>query len=201
MSTTHKNHANGQQESSRTVKQSSKKPRAKSSAQSKTSASQDKKKIAQIEVSLKEAEEHLAQEREKYIRLIAEFENFKKRSASERLHFLERANEGLLLEILPVIDDLERGLATAKQKNMETALLEGFELVWHKFIRSLKSQGLEEIPIAKGDTFNDEQHEAIAQVPTSDKSMDGKIVQVIEKGYQLKNKVLRFAKVQIARHE
>ena len=199
MSTAHPKHKHA--ESVSVKKESDKKKRDKSSAQSKSRVSQNKSQASLLETKIEALEKSLAQEEEKYMRLVAEFENFKKRNVQERLQFLETANESVLRDMLPILDDLERGLVTAKKQNLEAALLEGFELVWHKFTRSLKNQGVEEISAPKGHAFNDEKHEAIAQVSTTEKNMDGKIVQVIEKGYQMKNKVLRFAKVQIAKHE
>ena len=136
----------------------------------------------------------LASERDKFLRLFAEFENFKRRTAKERIELFKTANQDVLLALLPVLDDFDRALAEIK-KTDDNVLIKGVELIQEKLKSTLVSKGLEEVEIKVGDVFNADFSEAITQIPAP--KLKGKIVDVIEKGYKLGDKIIRFPKVVI----
>jgi molecular chaperone GrpE len=136
----------------------------------------------------------LASERDKFLRLFAEFENFKRRTAKERIELFKTANQDVLLALLPVLDDFDRALAEIK-KTDDNVLIQGVELIQEKLKSTLVSKGLEEVEIKVGDVFNADFSEAITQIPAP--KLKGKIVDVIEKGYKLGDKIIRFPKVVI----
>ncbi len=146
-------------------------------------------KLSEVE----KLQEELKNEKDKYLRLYAEFENFRKRTAKERLELFETAGENLVKELLPVLDDFERALTEIKREGDDN-LFKGVVLIYDKFKNTLKKAGLKDVEVKKGDEFNPEIHEAIAQIP-GDKKMIGKIVDVVEKGYAMGNKTIRFPKV------
>ncbi len=153
------------------------------------------------EESLKQKIEELEEEKnnlnDKFLRLFSEFENYKKRTNKEKLDLIATASERVLVSLLPIIDDFER--ANQHNKNVEdaAALKEGFELIYSKMVALLKKYEVEEIA-AKGENFDTDLHEAITHFPAQDEEMKGKVMDVVEKGYKLKDKVIRFAKVVIA---
>lgn len=139
-------------------------------------------------------EELLAEEKDKYIRLYAEFENYKKRTSKERMELFQYANQDMMISLLAVLDDFERGLKElAKNGNEED--LKGVELIYQKFKSKLIEKGLKALEVKVGDVFNVDFHEAITQIPAPNEELKGKIVDVIEVGYTLNDKVIRFAKV------
>lgn len=140
--------------------------------------------------------EDLAKEKDKFIRLFAEFENYKRRTAKERLDLFKTASEDVMKALLPVLDDFDRAYVEIS-KTEEKDLLKGVELISNKLKDTLKSKGLEMIAVKQGDTFNADDHEAITQIPAPNKALKGKIIDVIEKGYKLGDKVIRFPKVVI----
>ncbi|KXH81503.1 nucleotide exchange factor GrpE [Chryseobacterium kwangjuense] len=140
------------------------------------------------------AEELLAEEKDRYIRLYAEFENYKKRTAKEKMEFFQYANQDMMISMLGVLDDFERALKEIA-KNGNTSDLQGVELIYQKFKNRLTEKGLKPIEVNAGDTFNVDFHEAITQIPAPSEELKGKIVDVIETGYTLSDKVIRFAKV------
>jgi molecular chaperone GrpE len=135
----------------------------------------------------------LAESKDKYIRLYSEFENFRRRTAKEKLEMVVSANEQLLKALLPVADDFERAEKSFKEKNDKDA--EGFALIQNKFRKVLEQYGVKAMNIEKGANFNPDFHEAITQIPAPEESLKGKIVDVVEKGYLLNEKVIRYAKV------
>ncbi len=140
--------------------------------------------------------QELATEKDKFLRLFAEFENFKRRTAKERIELFKTANQDVLYSLLPVLDDFDRGMVEihkAKDKN----LTKGVELIHEKLKNTLVSKGLEEVEIKNGDVFNADFAEAITQIPAPTEKLKGKIVDVIEKGYKLGDKIIRFPKVVI----
>ncbi|MBD1396773.1 nucleotide exchange factor GrpE [Pontibacter sp. JH31] len=141
------------------------------------------------------SEAELAEMKDKYIRLMAEFENFRRRTAKERMDLLKTANEDLMSELLPVLDDMERARQSMEATKDVDAMLQGLELVFHKLKHVTQLKGLKPISIQAGDDFDSELHEAITQIPAPSEELKGKIVDVIEKGYTLNEKVIRFAKV------
>jgi len=140
------------------------------------------------------AEELLAEEKDRYIRLYAEFENYKKRTAKEKMEFFQYANQDMMISMLGVLDDFERALKEIA-KNGNSADLQGVELIYQKFKNKLSEKGLKTMEVKAGDSFNVDLHEAITQIPAPSEDLKGKIVDVIETGYTLNDKVIRFAKV------
>ena len=138
----------------------------------------------------------LANERDKYVRLFAEFENYKRRTTKERIESFKTANQEVLQAILPVVDDFDRALTEIK-KTDDNVLIVGVELIFEKLKSILISKGLEEVEIKAGDIFNADFAEAITQIPSPSPNLKGKIVDVIEKGYKLGDKIIRFPKVVI----
>ena len=143
------------------------------------------------------AEELLALEKDKNLRLFAEFENFRKRTAKERLDLFKTASSELMSALLPITDDMDRALNEFK-KSENDDLIKGFELIYNKFHDILKSNGLSIIEVKIGDVFDSEKHEAITQIKATDKKMIGKIVDVVETGYLLGEKILRYPRVVVA---
>ncbi|AYN01954.1 nucleotide exchange factor GrpE [Chryseobacterium aahli] len=140
------------------------------------------------------AEELLAVEKDRYIRLYAEFENYKKRTSKEKMDFFTYANQEMMVSMLGVLDDFERALKEIA-KNGNEADLQGVELIYNKFKNKLTEKGLKIMEVRAGDSFNVDYHEAITQIPSPSEDLKGKIVDVIETGYTLGDKVIRFAKV------
>ena len=140
------------------------------------------------------AEELLAEEKDRYIRLFAEFENYKKRTTKEKMEFFQYANQDMMISMLDILDDFERALKEIAKNGNEADLL-GVELIYQKLKNKLADKGLKVITVNPGDDFNVDFHEAITQIPAPTPDLKGKIVDVIETGYQLADKVIRFAKV------
>jgi len=136
----------------------------------------------------------LAVEKDKFLRLFAEFENYKRRTAKERMDLFKTANQEVLLAMLPVLDDFDRALTEIK-KTDDNVLIKGVELIFDKLKNTLVSKGLEEVEIKAGDIFNADFAEAITQIPAPSPNLKGKVVDVIEKGYKLGDKIIRFPKV------
>jgi len=142
-------------------------------------------------------QEQVAAEKEKFMRLFAEFENYKKRTSKERVDMFRTANQEVMLAMLPIIDDFERALKHLNQEDASKSILEGVELIYHKLMKTLEQKGLSKIEVAQGDTFNADDHEAVTQIAAPSEDLKGKIIDVIEKGYKLGEKVIRFPKVVI----
>lgn len=138
----------------------------------------------------------LEKEKDKYLRLFAEFENYKRRNAKERMDLFKTANQEVLQALLPVMDDFDRAWAEISKSENEP-LLKGVELIHEKLKNTLKSKGLEIVEIRPGDAFNADFAEAITQIPAPSEDMKGKIVDVLEKGYKLGDKIIRYPKVVI----
>jgi len=141
-------------------------------------------------------EELLQKEKDKYLRLFAEFENYKKRTSKERIELFKSANQELMTVLLPILDDFERGLTEIK-KVKDKNVLKGMELVNNKLRSILTQQGLSQIKIKQGDIFDAELHEAITQIPAPSDKLKGKIIDVVEQGYKLGDRIIRFPKVVI----
>lgn len=139
--------------------------------------------------------DEVAEAKDKYLRLFSEFENFRRRTAREKLDLIKTASEELVVALIPVVDDFERALNNMSEDADVKTVREGVELVHQKFTKTLTQKGVEKIGTKKGDDFNDEVHEAITQIPAPEDKLKGKIVDVIEPGYKLGDKVIRFAKV------
>ena len=141
-------------------------------------------------------EEQLAQQKDQYIRLYAEFENYKRRTQKEKLDFAQYANRNIMTSMLTILDDFERALKEIS-KSGDSENLKGVELIYNKFKNALIEKGLKSVEGKAGDDFNVDFHEAITQIPAPSDELKGKIVDVVETGYQLHDKVIRFAKVVI----
>lgn len=139
--------------------------------------------------------QELATEKDKFLRLFAEFENYKKRTSKERIELFKTAGQEVLQAMLPVLDDFDRAWAQIS-KSEDEALVKGVELIQEKLKSTLISKGLEEVEIKQGDVFDADFAEAITQIPAGD-DLKGKIVDVVEKGYKLGDKIIRFPKVVI----
>ena len=138
----------------------------------------------------------LAKEKDKFLRLFAEFENYKKRTSKERIDLFKTANQEVLLAMLPVLDDFDRATVEINKSEDEN-LKKGVELIHEKLKSTLVSKGLEQVEVRAGDAFNADFAEAITQIPAPSDKLKGKIVDVIEKGYKLGDKIIRFPKVVI----
>jgi len=155
----------------------------------------ENQKIQQPELSVEEQlKEELAKEKDRFLRLFAEFENFKKRTSKERLDLFKTANQEVLQAMLPVLDDFDRAW-TQIVLSQDEALVKGVALIHEKFKSTLVSKGLEQIDIKPGDSFDADFAEAITQIPAPSEDLKGKIVDVVEKGYKLGDKIIRFPKV------
>lgn len=131
---------------------------------------------------------------DRFLRLYAEFENFRRRSNKERLDLITTANAGLLKDLLPIMDDFERAIANNTTAEDIDGVKEGFNLIFSKFKNTIESKGVKQME-AKGQAFDSEFHEAIANVPVTDEKQKGKVIDDVEKGYLLGEKVIRYAKV------
>lgn len=148
-------------------------------------------KILTEEEKLKQEVDH---QKDKYLRLFAEFENYKRRTSKERLDLFKTASQELMQAMLPVLDDFDRALKEIN-KSEDDNLIQGVELISNKLRETLKSKGLEPMSVKEGDNFDADIHEAVTQIPAPDKSMKGKIMDVVERGYTLGDKIIRFPKV------
>lgn len=145
--------------------------------------------------SLAKVQAELAEQKDKYIRLYSEFENFRRRTAKEKIEMIASANEQLIKSLLPVADDFERAEKSFKDRNDKE--LEGFFLIYNKFKKTLEQYGVKIMELGPGSDFNVDMQEAITQIPAPNEKLKGKIVDVVEKGYLQNDKVIRFAKVVI----
>ena len=145
--------------------------------------------------SIKDLKEKIKGEEEKYLRLFAEFENYKKRTTKERIDLFKTAGKEVIQGLIPVLEDFKRAVNPKTGKFDDS---EGINLIYNKLSETLKSQGLVEINTEIGDDFDSEKHEAISQIPAEKKEDKGKIIDIIEGGYSLGDKILKFPKVVVA---
>ena len=143
-------------------------------------------------------EDQLKEEKDKFLRLFAEFENYKRRTAKERIELFSTASEEVMISLLPILDDFDRA-SVEIEKDLENETLKGVLLIKNKLFDSLKSKGLSLVDVKKGDEFNADDHEAVTQIPAPSKDTVGKIIDIIEKGYKLGEKVIRYPKVVIGK--
>lgn len=136
----------------------------------------------------------LTELKDKYLRLYADFENFRRRTAKEKLDLVSTANESLMLALLPVLDDFERAMQSFENASDTAALKEGVQLIYNKLFKNLETKGLKPMT-ARGEAFNADLHESVTQFPAPSDDLKGKVIDEIEKGYMLNDKVIRFAKV------
>ncbi|MEL6809817.1 MAG: nucleotide exchange factor GrpE [Bacteroidota bacterium] len=156
---------------------------------SKKASKKDKKDpVAELKVELDT-------EKDRYLRLFAEFENYKRRTGKERVELFKTASQDVMISLLPVLDDFDRALKEIDKT--DDTHLKGIELISTKLKETLKQKGLEVIDTKAGDVFNADDHEAITQIPAPNDEMKGKIIDIIEKGYTLGEKIIRYPKVVI----
>ena len=170
----------------------------KTNKKDKTASKVKKNKPENKEVEKNSSENEIQREdqdyKEKYIRLYSEYENYRKRTAKEKIDLITNASENVIKELLPILDDFERAIDNNKNVEDANILKEGFDLIYSKMHKGLINQGLKPME-ANGKDFDSEIHEAITKIPTPNKKLKGKVVDVIEKGYQINEKVIRYAKV------
>lgn len=154
----------------------------------------DKARIEELEKKVAAMEEKAAKDKDDYIRLMAEFDNFRRRTSQEKLELVSMASTDTIKGLLPVLDDCERAIAVLKESSDSDAAKEGTELIYHKLMSYLQGKGLAVIE-AKGQSFDTDLHEAVAQFPVPEDEMKGKVFDVVQTGYTLNGKVIRFAKV------
>lgn len=147
------------------------------------------------ELKIKELEEKINELNDKYLRLYSEFENYRKRTQKEKLDLIKTAGEEIILELLPVIDDFDRAEKSFEEAKELEPIKEGVKLIHHKILNILKSKGLKEIESSVGKELDIEKHEAITQIPAPNEEQKGKIIDEVEKGYELNGKVIRYTKV------
>ncbi len=160
---------------------------------------EDAEEVIEEIVELSEEEklkEELEKSKDKYLRLFAEFENYKRRTSKERIDLFRTANSELMISLLPVLDDFDRGMVEIA-KSEDKSLVDGVKLIQDKFKGILVQKNLTEVEVAQGDTFDSDVHEAITQIPAPSDDLKGKIIDVVEKGYRLGDKIIRFPKVVI----
>ncbi len=141
-------------------------------------------------------EELIQVEKDKFLRLFAEFENYKKRTTKERIELFKTAGQDLMTSMLPIMDDFDRGLAEIK-KSKDKELLKGMQLISDKLKKTLEQKGLSIMNVRAGDAFNADIHEAITQIPAPSAKLKGKVIDCIESGYKLGDKIIRYPKVVI----
>jgi molecular chaperone GrpE len=142
-------------------------------------------------------EELLQAEKDKFLRLFAEFENYKKRTSRERIELFKTAGQELMTSLLPIIDDFERALTHIEDDKEAEELRKGVLLIYQKFYNTLELKGLSKVETKAGDTFDAEIHEAITQIPAPSEDLKGKVIDCVEKGYKLGDKIIRYPKVVI----
>lgn len=142
-------------------------------------------------------QDQLVAEKDKFMRLFAEFENYKKRTSKERIELFKTASQDVMVSMLPVLDDFERALTHIEDDKEAEELRKGVLLIYNKLVNTLEQKGLSKIEVRQGDVFNADNHEAITQIPAPNEDLKGKIIDVVEHGYKLGDKVIRFPKVVI----
>ncbi|WP_405606182.1 nucleotide exchange factor GrpE [Polaribacter sp. Asnod1-A03] len=142
-------------------------------------------------------EELVQAEKDKFLRLFAEFENYKKRTSRERVELFKTAGQELMTSLLPIVDDFERALTHIEDDKEAEELRKGVLLIYQKFYNTLEQKGLSKVETNAGDTFDAEIHEAITQIPAPTEDLKGKIIDCVEKGYKLGDKIIRYPKVVI----
>jgi len=151
----------------------------------------------EIKSAEEQLQDQLVAEKEKFMRLFAEFENYKKRTTKERIELFKTASQDVMVSMLPVLDDFERALTHIEDDKEAEELRKGVLLIYNKLVNTLEQKGLSKIEVRQGDVFNADNHEAITQIPAPTDDLKGKIIDVIEPGYKLGDKVIRFPKVVI----
>ena len=154
----------------------------------------DKEKIQELQAEIEKLNAEKAELNDRFLRLFSEFDNYKKRVSKEKLDLISTASEKVIVSILPIIDDFERAIAANEKADNIDSIKEGFNLIYNKLLQMMKRFDVEEIQ-AKGEEFNTDYHEAVTHFPAQNEEDKGKVIDVTEKGYKLKDKVIRYAKV------
>ena len=149
-----------------------------------------------LQKDLDEANEKIATLEDKYLRQVAEFDNYRKRTVKEKAELIKNGGERAIESILPVLDDFERALANMSKNENAAEIMTGVELIYNKFVGILKQNGLQKIE-TEGADFNTDFHEAIAMIPTPNEELKGKVLDCVQAGYTLNDKVIRHAKVAV----
>lgn len=152
--------------------------------------------IEELAIQTIKLEAELAEMKDKYLRMYSEFDNFKRRTSKERSEVIQTANRELMTALIPVLDDFQRTTKSLETSESVEAIKEGVELVYNKFTRTLEQKGLKPLE-AMGTIFDSELHEAVTQIPAPSEDLKGKVVDELEKGYYLNDKIIRYAKVVI----
>ncbi len=153
--------------------------------------------VEEVEAEAPTAEALLLAEKDKFLRLFAEFENYKKRTTRERIELFKTAGQEVMTSLLPVVDDFERALSHIEEDKEAEEVSKGILLVYQKFYNTLEQKGLSKIATNAGDVFDAEIHEAITQIPAPSDDLKGKVIDCVEKGYKLGEKIIRYPKVVI----
>lgn len=154
----------------------------------------EKSKLQEKEAEIEQLKAEKAELNDRFLRLFSEFDNYKKRVSKEKLDLIATASEKVIVSLLPIIDDFERAIAANEKVEDINAIKEGFNLIYNKLVQTMKRFDVEEIQ-AKGEEFNTDFHEAVTHFPAQNEEDKGKVIDVTEKGYKLKDKVIRYAKV------
>lgn len=147
---------------------------------------------------VEQLQNQIAEQKDKYLRLFADFDNYKKRTAKERLDLLNTAGKDIILSIIPVVDDFERAIANAENAKDADSVKEGMLLIRNKMFGILEQRGLKAMETI-GEPFNPEKHEAITEIPAPNEEMKGKVIDQVEKGYFMNDKIIRYAKVVVGK--
>ncbi len=153
---------------------------------------------ASCEEDISGLEAQIAEQKDKYLRLFSEFDNFRKRTAKERIELFKTAHADLMLELLPVLDDFDRAMKSIKDAKDIESVKQGIDLIYNKFYTLLEKKGLKSMD-AMGQDFDTDFHEAITEIPAPSDELKSKVVDVVEKGYTLNEKVIRYAKVVVGK--
>ncbi len=163
-------------------------------------ATQEEKELSEedkLQKQLEEAQQTIEDQKDKYLRLSAEFDNYRKRTLKEKAELIKNGGEKAISAILPILDDLERALANMKKLDDIQAMYDGIDLIHQKFLKTLSQEGLQKMePV--GESFDTDFHEAIALVPAPEETQKGKVLDCVQTGYKLNDKVIRHAKVVVA---
>ncbi len=162
---------------------------------------QESKEVEQAEEKKEPTPEELLQaEKDRYLRLFAEFENYKKRTSKERIELFKTAGQEIMSALLPIIDDFERALNHINEDPEAEELRKGVDLIYQKFLKTLEQKGLSAIEVNQGDAFDAEVHQAITQIPAPSDDLKGKIIDCVERGYKLGDKIIRHPKVVVGQN-
>lgn len=162
-----------------------------------TEDTQAEQEVNTLENQLVELQNEVEKQKKEYLFLAAEFDNYRKRTLKEKAEIIKNGGENVLKGLLPILDDFERGIKAAESDANAESMLEGMKLIYNKLVKYMESMGVKEMN-STGETFDADLHEAIAQVPAPSEDMKGKVLDTVQKGYMINDKVLRHAKVAVA---